>query len=72
MNYENQQKRISFLALHRDIIGSLKPQLEIDVKKHEGLVQYVYTVVDALFEKYPLNGGKDEGEKITKTEDLPL
>lgn len=68
-SYGNQQKRIAFLALHRDIIGSLKPHLEIDVKKHEGLVQYVYTVVEALFKKYPMNG-KEEG--IVKTEDLPL
>jgi hypothetical protein len=68
--YEKQQRRIAFLALHRDILGSLKPQMEIDAKKYEGLVQYVYTIVENLFEKYPMNG-KDEAEKITKTDEVP-
>ena len=71
-SFENQQKRISFLALHRDLTGMLKPTVDIDGKRHEELCQYVFTLVENLFAKYPVS--QETKAPITKAngEDLPL
>ncbi len=71
-NYENQQKRIAFLAIHRDLMGHIKPQLSIDAKAYEELCELAFVSVENLFKKYLFNG--ETKEKITKTngEDLPL
>ena len=62
----NQQKRISFLALHRDLTGMLKPVIDIDGKRHEELCQYVFTLVENLFAKYPVSQEKvkPNGEEL--------
>lgn len=63
MNYENQQKRISFLSLHGHLMENAKKSLS--VKEHDDLVSRIYPLVDALFDKYPFNG-TDKKESITK------
>ena len=69
--YENQQKRIAFLSLHRDLIGGLKPVVEIDGKKHEELCKYTFVLVENLFKTYPNTNGKADTPTI-KSEELPL
>lgn len=73
-NFENQQKRIAFLALHRDLLGHVKQQIGIDVKGHEELIEVVYAVVESLFAKYPLNEEANAPAPITKEngEEMPL
>ena len=74
--FENQQKRITFLSLHGNLMSTLKQVPEVDVTKHNQLVQYIYLLVDELFIKYPLNGKGEsksvDGDGAIKTEEIPL
>ena len=67
--YETQQKRIAFLALHRDLMGNVGKNIEL--KAHDELVNKVYEMVDALFEKYQFANGKVEPSITKAEENLP-
>lgn len=69
--FENQQKRITFLSLHGNLTQVLKQVPEIDVTKHNQLVQYIYLLVDELFAKYPL-GENGKSGTIKTTDEIPL
>ena len=66
-NFEQQQKRIAFLSLHRDLVARLKPITDFTVKDHDGLKEYAYVLMNELFKKYPIAGNKSTTE-ITKEE----
>lgn len=70
--YENQQKRITFLSLHGNLTSTLKQVPEIDVTKHNQMVQYIYLLVDELFAKYPLGENGKGGVIKSNTEEIPL
>lgn len=50
----NQQKRIAFLSLHGHFMSAVKQEREIDGKKHVEMCNYIFAVVDNLFEKFPM------------------
>lgn len=75
-NYENTQKRIAFLSIHRDLLGYCKQQVNIDAKGYEEICELAYVSMENLFKKYPYINGKinekPDSADINKTEEIPL
>ena len=70
--FTNQQKRIAFLSLHGHVMSAVKQEKELDGKKHIELCDYIFTVVESLFKKYPVGGSKEEKVSIKKTNEAPF
>ena len=69
--FENQQKRIAFLSLHGHLMSAVKQEKELDGKKHIELCDYIFTIIESLFKKYPVGGSKEEKPTIKKTDEFP-
>ena len=52
-------------------MSTVKQEKEINVKKHQEMCEYIFAIVNNLFEKWPKEEEKKAGPSIKKTNEAP-